>query len=285
MATEGAEADGEAEPGTAAPQGAPATTQAPNGKPTSVAKRPRAEKSLPTDRVSISKQVELLRAYGALGKDGTPVTNVAVAKMIEVNPATAGLANAFFLEAGLLVRTPDGLLPTAEVIAYARAYDWNRETAFTKVAPVLRASWFGVALLPKLEFRKQLGRVEALAVLAEAAGASKEHKGQVFALVEYMALAGIVVVDGDIVRAAPREEAAAATAAPSETAPPHAAGGARQAVGAAPGLGQIEFAVRVSVSMAEITKLSPDKITAFFGGLATVMQIQSEIEKARGDGP
>lgn len=46
------------------------------------------------------------------------------------------------------------------------------------------------------------------------------------------------------------------------------------------GAGQLSFQVSMSVTMAEITTLAPDKITAFFSGIAAVMKVKAELEAA-----
>lgn len=164
------------------------------------AKKPKPQRLLPTDRMALSKQVDLLRAYGSLSQSGAPVANGKVAEVVELHPSTVSLANAFLVEVGLLIRGADGLVPNADVVAFARAHDWNSETAPQKLAPTMRAAWFGAALLPRVKFRQQT-KQEALAVLAEAAAAGTEHKGQLESLLELMEIAGLVSIDGDSVRA------------------------------------------------------------------------------------
>lgn len=63
------------------------------------------------------------------------------------------------------------------VAAPALAYQWNAESAPQKLADHLVGTWFGEALLRKIEFRPH-STTEAIGVLADAAGASPEHRGQ-----------------------------------------------------------------------------------------------------------
>ena len=247
-------------------------------------KRPKTQKVLPTDRIAFQKQMDVLRAYGQLGSEGKPVTNADVAGIVKMHANTTSLANGFFIDAGLLRREADGQVPVPDVIAYANGYDWNADTAAQKLRPTLAASWFGQALLPKLRFRA-LTKQEALATLAEAVGASASHKGQLETVVEFMAVGGVIEKDGDTIKivrtpepnGVPPEQPMVDTKTTGtfQTLPPS------PAPHVAPSPGQITFNVNVAVSMAEISSLTPDKIAAFFAGIADVMKIQSEIESIR----
>src|SRR5262245_6781585 len=87
----------------------------------------RPTRVLPTERIAFSKQLDLLRAYGALGQGGAVGLKDA-ADVVKLNPTTATLANSFFTDNGLLQKGEGGrLIPGPETIAYARAFQWNSE--------------------------------------------------------------------------------------------------------------------------------------------------------------
>lgn len=262
-----AETNGAPAPEEGASPSAPAAAAA---KPTKAA-RPKAEKQLPTERIAFGKQLDLVRAYGQLGAKGAAST-AEVAKVVDIHPSTASLANPFFTDAGFLQRSADGFAPAQDVVAYARAYEWAPETAAHKLAPLVSRSWFAEALLPKLRFKPH-ARQQALTVLAEAGGATTAHKGQLETLLEYLEVVGLISLDGDTVKAI------RAQTPEEEESPPKPPGGgtAKQPPPATAGA----FQISMSITLAEIATLPPDRIQAFLEGLTELMKIHAEIEAAK----
>src|SRR5262249_47309361 len=110
-------------------------------------------KPLPTWRMAFQKQLDVLRAYGAVcGNQPRIVSNPEVAGVVGLKPDTVSMANSFFAAIGLLAKSEGGYTPAEELLAFARAYEWNAETAFQRVAPRIEASWFSEVLIPKLRF-------------------------------------------------------------------------------------------------------------------------------------
>ncbi len=108
----------------------------------------RPTRVLPTERIAFPKQLDLLRAYGALGQGGAVALKDA-AEMVKLNPTTATLANSFFVDNGLLQKSDGGrLVPGPDTIAYARAFQWNPESAARKLEPALTSGWFATTLIP-----------------------------------------------------------------------------------------------------------------------------------------
>lgn len=156
-------------------------------------------KNLPTDRATVSKQFDVLRAAAAAsGPERRPVSNDDVARVVNIHFGTVSNCNPFFLESGLISRQKLQNLPCEEVFAYAESYKWDADKAAHKLAPVLRKAWFCTTLLPKLAFRS-LSIDEAVRFLAEEAGATPDYKDQLAMLVEYMRVTGIVSVDGNTI--------------------------------------------------------------------------------------
>jgi hypothetical protein len=254
------------------------------------AARPKTNHPLPTDRIASKKQIEIVRAYGQLGASGGAVTNEDVGGMVQLTGTTTSLANAFLTDVGLLQRTPDGLAPSADVIAFARAFEWNADTAGEKLAPTLEASWLGSALLRKIRFRTHT-KQEALALLAEASGASASHRGQLEDILVLLELAALIVIDGDSVRAGKMMQAGGAAVAPAPAVPETTQSVAPKVVEATASTSRsqaghvLSFDISLSVTMAEITLLPADKIAAFFNGVAAVVAVQAQIEAIKkGDG-
>src|SRR5438874_7452599 len=110
-------------------------------KPATTNKADKPSKVLPTNRVSRLKTFDIVRAFGATGDSGRPVSNVEVSKLVNLHSATVGLTLPFLTDIGLLRRTPDGMIPLAEVISYAQAFRWNPDTAAQRLAPVFARTW------------------------------------------------------------------------------------------------------------------------------------------------
>jgi hypothetical protein len=250
------------------------------------AKKPKPTKFLPTDRIAFSRQLEILRAFAAVsGPNGKAVTNAEVGEVMKMEASTVSLANPFFAENGLLQRGADGgFVPAADVMAFQGAWDWNPEKAAQRLAPTLAETWFCKALTPRLGFRP-LPEDEAIEVLAEACGAVPEYKAQLRTLLDYLQAAAIVQREGGQVRAnrvaatlpAGQIDGRGATPESKEPAAPSRA--AVTTAFATPTEGVVQFHVAVRVDMKEFAGWSPDRISAFFGGIAQVLAAKGAIEK------
>jgi len=264
----------------------PETTEAGSEK-----SRSKLTKALPTDRLSYEKQLLVLRCFaiGASGDSSKPVQNGELAKLSSVGTASVGLNNTFFADAGLITKIGLGYVPSAEVVSYERAYQFNQETAGQKLAPALRRSWAGVALVPKLGARP-MGEEEALGELAAACNAGPEHKPQLRTLLEYLALASLVERDGTMVRQgrlARDDGPAARPAADSVPSPqePATPPGVQRAVSTsfaanpnAGAAGGLNLAVNIQVDMAEMGTWPPQVVSAFMAGLAQVITAKAAAE-------
>jgi hypothetical protein len=267
-----------------------ATLPSPNASTThdeqaTVRPKIRPTKTLPTDRITFAKQLELLKAWAAASSPpGTAVSNGAVADFMKLNSSTISLANPFFASIGLLIKSEGGYIPSPEVVAYHRAAEYSDNPSH-KLAPLMRDSWFGMALLPKLSFRP-LSENEALAVLHDTATASNDYRPQIKMLLEYLIAGGVAQRDGDFIKSAkpvfefktsdsPSTEQSRSGAEPENLTP------AKQNVAtayAATPEGGISFHINVQVSMDQFATWQPERITAFFGGVAQMLAAKAKIE-------
>ncbi|HEV2013421.1 MAG TPA: hypothetical protein VGR77_06025 [Candidatus Dormibacteraeota bacterium] len=245
---------------------------------------------MPTNRIAFTKQLDILRAYAAAsGPTGKTVRLREVAEIVKMNPDTITMANGFFAEVGFVQRIEGALLPAPEVMSYSQAHQWNADTAATKLAPLVRDSWFGKTLMPSLTF----GGIEekaALEKLALEAGASPEYKGQVSMLLDYLQVAGVIVKDGNMVKLN-RGNAAVAPSAEERAGPGIGAeireipkAQAVHTTFAQAGAGAVQFQVSFKVDMAEVSSWAPERITAFFAGIAQVLAAKGSIEKEAAGG-
>lgn len=260
----------------------------PKAKPGPKPKGERPTKYLPTPRITFSKQLDILRAWAAAsGPGGKVATNDNVAEIVKMNSSTISLANPFFASTGLLTKTDGGYIPSPEVMSFLRAYEWSPDTAAQKMAPLLANTWFAEELLSKLSFG-QITEEEAIQDLADAASASTEYRGQLLILLEYLAAAGLIQRDGTQVKKGP-VSSSAMTAVPSDAPPAKqesAAAAPEPSRKSIPSLfgtteGAVNFNVSVRVDMAEFASWKPDRIAAFFSGMAQVLAAKADVEKGQ----
>ena len=182
--------------------------------------RRRPSQAVPTDRISFSKQLDLLRAYAALsGVDRRAVSLSDVGQTTGMTAATASLANAFFLEAGFLAKHDPpraaeaggapGFLPTQVTIDYYQSYEWKEDTAAHKLASALRESWGWEAIEGRLRYAEAKEQ-EVVRLLAEASEASPHYEPQLKTMIAYFESAGLVDRDGQSIRLVRREQTQAA---------------------------------------------------------------------------
>ncbi len=250
----------------------------------------RPTKYLPTPRITFSKQLDILRAWAAASGPTLKVaSNDAVAEIVKMNPSTVSLANPFLASGGLIIKTDGGYTPCQEVVSFLRAYEWSPETAAHKLAPVLAKTWFAEELLSKLAFGP-MTEDETIQDLADAANAGPEYRGQLEMLLAYLAAAGLVQRDGNQIKKGVMSMSASLTA-PTESPPSKQEPIASQEVVAPPPKpvvaslfgtteGAVNFHVSVRVDMGEFANWKPERIAAFFGGIAQVLAAKAKVEEA-----
>lgn len=259
-------------------------------KPKSKAQREsRPSKLLPTERITVAKQLEILRGYAAASSNGaSPVSLEKVAAVVDMATTTISLANPFLVSVSLISKTDAGFSPAAEVISFLRAFEWNPETASYKLAPIIERSWFFEAIRPRLSFSPQ-DEQSILDVLAETAAASPDYKKNLQMLIEFTVQAGLVQREGNQLKLAKPSTASLDSPqngggkAPEVSVPDQPSKNkivttafAKTAEGA------VHFNVSVRVEMAEFAGWQPDRITAFFNGIAEVLKAKANVEEEAG---
>lgn len=230
-------------------------------------------KSLPTDRVGFDRQLEVLRAYGAIAADEGK-TGAEVAKAVGIHAASVSVCNPFFTESGLIERSGVGNKASADVAAYHRAMGWEASTAGEKLAPTLRNTWFWKAIAPRLSL-KPMEEADALKVLAEACGAGKKYRGQLALILDYAATGGLVIRDGSVIRQGPQANPGVEPVSPPKPKVDEAAPQGEVQPPPPPrtqAKGQlISFDVSIQLNHEDIAGWSPDQIKEFFNGVALVI--------------
>ena len=155
-------------------------------------KRKVLTKVIPTNRLTLPKQVEIIRAYGAaFDNSKEPVGIEEVMKYVGMAAATVSQTNAFLQELGLVRKDGRRFIPASEVMAMNRLYDVSKEKALNKLAPLFERSWFGAIVIPKLKFRS-MSEEDMVHQLFEEATAEPQHLQQIRMLIDYLVLVGLV---------------------------------------------------------------------------------------------
>lgn len=238
-------------------------------------KRTEPKEVLPTDRIAFDKQLQLLRAYAAASDDGArPVSNDDVAKLVDMNASTVSLANSFFSKVGFLTKSGREFAPAREVLEYKRATDWGADNAAEKLTAIVERAWFAQALRAKLQMRP-VDVEEAIADLAQRAEVSPKYRPQLRMLINYLDTSGIVIREGNqLILVRRNQDTIRHEAQPEPTSSPPTPPPQNSVVeprSTNPTFGGINFNVSISADMAEISRWPPDRIAAFFDGLAKVI--------------
>ena len=273
-----------------------ATSGAANGESKIAVSKSRPTKPLPTPRIQLSNQFDIMRAYAAIsGPSKKAVKNKDVAEVVGMVESTISMNNSFLTEIGLLAKVGRGqFVPSDEVASYHRAHEWNPETAAHKLAPAIRKTWFGALLITRLSFQP-MSHQAAVRVLAEEAAASKKYEKQVELLIDYLTESGIAVVENGQIRLGPTSKPGAGVTPPTGTAPkpepveetnsqaepaPSKPAASVHTAFASPTEGVVQFHVSVKVDMAEFKGWEADRIASFFGGIAQVLAAKGALEES-----
>lgn len=200
---------------------------------------------------------------------------------------TISLASPFFIDVRFIQRTEGaGMTPAPELLEYAHAFEWDKETAASKVAPLLAKTWFWEALQPRLAFDK-LTEDQVVTLLAEKPTAGPAYKSQLRMILDYLEAAGMIKRENGQVAALKATLTPVSVASPAKATEPEAL----ESVGT-PALprtnvvtnfaqreGAVNFDISVRVDMSEFAGWEPSRIAAFFQGIAQVISAKGMFEK------
>jgi hypothetical protein len=160
--------------------------------------RRQVSKVLPTERLSLGKQLLVFRAYAAAsGDERKAVSNNEVASAGgDLVGSSISLCNPFMVDLGVLTREGTKQRPSDALFDYLHAFKWNQDTAGAKLYPVFSDTWAAKALLPKLTLR-QLSKEEAIQTLADEAKAPPSYQKNLEILLEFLSVSGVIRVDGN----------------------------------------------------------------------------------------
>lgn len=184
------------------------TTDGRGGQPptqTGRSQKQRAEKALPTDRLSFDKQVEVLSAIAQFsGPHKKPVTAEDLSTAIGLKGLTGGLSNRFFYESGLIDRTGRGeYVATDALLGYHQHITYDPDDADgarANLRPAIKGSWYWAEVIEPMLHSGGLRQHMLLVALGKAAGATS-HKPQLEMIISWLEWVGLVSRDGEMVYA------------------------------------------------------------------------------------
>jgi hypothetical protein len=221
--------------------------------------RSRPVKPLPTDRISPSNQLNILRAWAIASANGTRAATVnEVARIAQMAASTVAMANPFFSSVGLLQRLAVGTYaPSEDVVAFSAAND--TATAPRKLACAFRQAWFGQVLIPRLMYAPIREEV-ALSSLKDASAAGPEHMKAIGFVLDLMVATEVIE----------RTEGQIKLVLVGDAAQPAPTILFDQRTGAA------HFRVNVHVDSKDLANWGADQIAAFFDGLSQLIAAKNE---------
>jgi hypothetical protein len=173
----------------------------PNSGNAGKAQKQRADRSLPTDRLSFEKQVEVLRAIAQMsGNARRPVTAEDLSAAIGLKGNTGGLSNKFFRDCGWVESAGRGAYAATEpLLEHHRHLNVDAQDvagARRYLAASARGSWFWEAIEPMLD-DGGARQTMILHSLSKAAGAY-EHTPQLLLILTWLDWLGLVRRDGEL---------------------------------------------------------------------------------------
>lgn len=255
-----------------------------NGKRQSPRTKP--AKFLATDRIQFPKrQFDTLRAFViAASKSEQPASLSEVAPLANLSVNTLSVITTFFVNANLITKSEGNkFAPTSESIEYERSYNWNPETAAHALMPALENTWFAKTILSHLKVRGTMTMQEASELLASEAVASPEYKPQIRITIDWLVMTGVLDRDGEVLKMARRGHF---KPAPHSAAPPPKPEADKHVEHVPPAprqqqttdeAGRISLNVAISIDVRELSTMTPERITAFFHGLAEVVSAKGSL--------
>lgn len=252
---------------------------------------PKPQRPLPTDRVTVPRQLDILRAYAAASQHGSkPVGNREVSTLAGITSDSISVCNAFLASVNLIRKSENAWVVSSEALEFLRAYDWNKDTAPHKLATPMRESWFGQALTTRLSF-KPLTEDEAINLLAAESAAAPQYLRSLKMLLEFLEVTGVVVREGNMLRNGSNAPSPFSPSTEGKVVPDtktienqsidtSARAPKLSTAFSQTGEGAMRFNVSFSVDMAEMSNWKADRIAAFFNGIAQVLAAKAEVEKS-----
>ena len=236
-------------------------------------------KVLATTRIAYSRQFDTARAFVIASPEGNAVTLGEVSPHADLSVNTLSMITSFLVAANLLTRSEGSKFkPTAATIEFERQYHWNQDTAKHALAPALQNSWFGQAIINRLKMRGSMPTKEAIELLASESVATPEYEPQIKTTLDWLIDTGVVDEEGGVIKIS-RKQIRSITPTPPAEATNGGGGGTTEikqhvehvVQSSDDQAGTIKLNVAIQISVKELEAMTPDRIAAFFQGLAAVV--------------
>lgn len=156
---------------------------------------------LPSDNLTVEKQLKVLRSFVAASDRGAKAVNYKdVAGFSGFGKTNVSSCNKFFEESGMIVVQKRGnYVPHKRIIDYADVYDHNEEEAAGFLREIVAKTWFGELALARLSVDKNIPKESLIKSLGSEMGGelSRRAKRGINALVEYLEVSKTVQVDSE----------------------------------------------------------------------------------------
>jgi hypothetical protein len=255
---------------------------------------PRTSRPLPTDRLRFETQIEVLKALAITSDFGKrSVSGEELAAPLSLAPTTAGLNNAFFVDAALATKEGRGQYkPTAITNEFARKHSFDPRAAGIVLAQVLRETWFYTAVGQRLALRPAT-KAQVIEALAHAVGATKDRQVQLVNLLDWLGYAGLIDARGEqiVLTTANDEQVETPSSTPDLDPPREPASGpgdtaaagtttdarraARHATGEPPPNAVLSMSVDFALTADDLARLDADQIRALFQSVGEIMAIKA----------
>jgi hypothetical protein len=249
--------------------------------------RQRPSKAIPTDRIKVDRQYEVLQALGRLSGPRKETVNAdRLARAVgDIVPTTVILSNRFFEAAGWITTPAKGLYAATDALMkYTQLLAVNEpDRAAETLRGPARESWFWSTLEPHFANGK-IRRNEAELMLMTEAVATDSHLPMIRNLLAWLEHIGLITVDDQFIAAKDETSAQASDAAPTVTpdGPERAADTRTEGTKPTAQAGErspapvISLSFEVKITVDDLARLSADQITALFAAVGTVAAVKGK---------
>ena len=158
------------------------------------------EKALPFERVKMEKQLNILKAFSVLRKEGeTNVSYKDVAPLAGISETNVSACLRFWYSIGLLEKENRGYRASDVTVEFFRKREWGDEDgAWSLMRSHLAKTWFGKNVISAFKVRPSMSEDDLINVLGSASGAVKRDNTIVRslrAIVKLLELSEFIVKD------------------------------------------------------------------------------------------
>ncbi|MEM3637595.1 MAG: hypothetical protein QXX17_03225 [Conexivisphaerales archaeon] len=139
--------------------------------------QPETSKELPYQDVNIERQIEILKAFAALGATKERATYKDIAPIVGLHSTKVSACLKFWKSVGLLEEQDGGYKASTPTVNFAKKVELGKEDeGWSIIGEHLKEAWFSQHLSITLRVRRSLSEKELLDSLHEASGVAREDQ-------------------------------------------------------------------------------------------------------------